>query len=192
MSQFFISPLNNNTTDNWAKPISDYLLLRQAQQSNHQLANGQGNQHRLLFQAFMGLLVNQLQEGHTCFELTDSKEMSDMSWQNQLIYAVAMPLTDFILTQWQITINIYGGIQSDVQNDVQAISQHVVSQSVWLSVLIADFKKNGEKNGMKNGLGIDRTKEHGKKINRADAELMTAIMTITAGQIIIKMAFISN
>lgn len=174
MSQFFISPLNNNTTDNWAKPISDYLLLRQAQQSNHQLANGQGNQHRLLFQAFMGLLVNQLQEGHTCFELTDSKEMSDMSWQNQLIYAVAMPLTDFILTQWQIATNIYGSIQnnvqSDVQNDVQAISQHVVSQSVWLSVLIADFKKNGEKNGMKNGLGIDRTKEHGKKINRADAE----------------------
>ena len=175
MSQFFISPLNNNTTDNWAKPISDYLLLRQAQQSNHQLANGQGNQHRLLFQAFMGILVNQLQEGHTCFELTDSKEMSDMSWQNQLIYAVAMPLTDFILTQWQIAINIYGRIQNDVQsdvqnNDVQAISQHVVSQRVWLSILIADFKKNGEKNGMKNGLGIDRTKEHGKKINRADAE----------------------
>lgn len=146
--------------DNWAKPLGDYLLLRQAQQLGQQsdqqspqnpLSNEQVHRHSLLFQAFMGLLVSQLQEGHTCFELTDSEYATDLSlhlssyssWQNQLICAIATPLADFMLAQWQIAINAYGANSSDESTKT---SQTAVSQKMWLSALInliRDLDKNG-------------------------------------------------
>lgn len=106
-----ISHNTHQTNQNWAKPLSDYLIYRQSQQFDQSHLINQQNirqptsDYDLLFQAMMQLLAVKLAEGHTCFQLTDIHQASD-TWQHQLIDAVATPLIDFILAQYQIAMTI--------------------------------------------------------------------------------------